>query len=235
MPLRAATRVALALSGPQALLCNRRRVESRVLASEGGVEGVGVRVARAMTTTCGADLMCLMFMTVYLVRCSVHARPACLSNQVDVSVKQMCACGMCCGCCYAFCMPFLTTTNVKNRVPGLTPRPPEPGNPAPPAARPLSYSPCAAVHSTNTPLRSPRTAVTRTCKREHTTQRTPWHSTATHQRGDTVPQARSRHTAPATMQQWYVVPARVHEEPELCSGAQASHTKLSGHAACLSR
>ena len=95
-----------------------------------------MRVARAMTTTCGADLMCFMFMTVYLVRCSdcARPRPACLSNQVDVSVKQMCACGMCCGCCYAFCMPFLTTTNVKNRVPGLTTAPPrgrEPATPGP--------------------------------------------------------------------------------------------------------
>ena len=35
-----------------------------------------MRVARAMTTTCGADLMCFMFMTVYLVpgAVTVHAR-----------------------------------------------------------------------------------------------------------------------------------------------------------------
>jgi len=47
-------------------------------------------------------------------------------------------------------MPFLTTTNVKNRVPGLT-RPPRAAGNRPhraPAPAPLSYSPCAAVHST---------------------------------------------------------------------------------------
>ena len=78
-----------------------------------------MRVARAMTTTRGADLMCLMFMTVYLLCITMHRR----GPRADIGAfyikpggrRQMCACGMCCCCCYAMlsnkiCMPFLTTT-----------------------------------------------------------------------------------------------------------------------------